>query len=769
MMAAYQPTPGVHPGLQHGHPGMAPNPGQHMGQPMQMHPGVSGAPHVSQPGAMMGMQPGAGGMGPGGMGGQHPGSGMAMQAQMGGQTMAGGAPNAQAMSHMTPQQMQQQQQQAHIAAQMQANPQFAMQQYQIRQRQAQMMQQHQQQQAANGMMNMQQQGMLSQAQMAQLQQNQQQAMQAGVQLPPHMQQQIQLQQQRLAAQQHAQAQQAQAQQQQQNQMAQQMAMQHANSQQSNPGQPGPPNPQPSQGQPQNPQQGRPPSRIANPNEQAQQSGQPQQHAPQQGQPNQPQPQQNPQPGQPGNPQQQQAQQQQAQQQQAHQQQLSQQQQMQRQQQIQMLQRQQTIRQMQAQAQSQGQQQQAAQGGMFILRLMNFSDHLSNFVTSNGKDIAMWHNFVDRHFAADGRLVHSFDDNSNPGANGRGKIFEVLRPTLPRYFCTYFESGASALRLHTEHAREVLQGNGMHLVTCQNATLSVSYPNGARLDMSGSLHVLFSAGNDTIECFQFATTGTEETLTRAQIEKTLMEHSPTLPIKASPKMTKNKLPKAQQKMQDQQDRLTIDHFPKTPKGTIGITSKVQQFLEIGETMNVMSDLMHYSQEKKMRPDQALEALVAQYDAQSNGQGNPQINLPPNGMRTPSMQHMQMPQNGQQGAFSSPSVSNLNLPMQNGMNGSPHMGNNPGNLGAPNMSMPNHTPSPHQSNMAAPQMMPQHSQQGTNSSVASANTSPNVNNNNNKRRRSTVKLEGDDAGGQDGMGNANRVKPSPRMTKKPKPQG
>jgi len=102
MMAAYQPTPGgVHPGLQHGHPGMGPNPGQHMGQPMQMHPGVSGAPHQ---GAMMGMQPGANGMGPGGMGGQHPGAGMAMAAHMGGQSMAGGMPNAQALSQMTPQQ-----------------------------------------------------------------------------------------------------------------------------------------------------------------------------------------------------------------------------------------------------------------------------------------------------------------------------------------------------------------------------------------------------------------------------------------------------------------------------------------------------------------------------------------------------------------------------------------------------------------------------------------------------------------------------------------
>lgn len=174
---------------------------------------------------------------------------------------------------------------------------------------------------------------------------------------------------------------------------------------------------------------------------------------------------------------------------------------------------------------------------------------------------------------------------------------------------------------------------------------------------------------------------------------------------------------------------------------------------------------------MRPEQALEALVAQYEAQPNG-GNPQINYPQTGgapdSRTPSMQQMQMAQNGQ--AFSSPSVANLNLPMQaNGMNGSPHLGNNPGNL-APNMNMANsHTPSPHQSNMAAPNMMPQHSQQGTNSSVASANTSPNVNNNNNKRRRSTVKLEGEDGGGPDGNSNANRIRPSPRMSKKAKPQG
>jgi hypothetical protein len=72
-----------------------------MGQPMQMHPGVTGAPHVAQPGAMMGMQPGVNGMGPGGMGPQHPNSQMAMQAQM-----AQNMQNAQ-MNQMAAQQMHQ--------------------------------------------------------------------------------------------------------------------------------------------------------------------------------------------------------------------------------------------------------------------------------------------------------------------------------------------------------------------------------------------------------------------------------------------------------------------------------------------------------------------------------------------------------------------------------------------------------------------------------------------------------------------------------------
>ena len=201
------------------------------------------------------------------------------------------------------------------------------------------------------------------------------------------------------------------------------------------------------------------------------------------------------------------------------------------------------------------------------------------------------------------------------------------------------------------------------------------------------------------------------------------------------------------------------------------------------MNIMSELICFAQERDLRPIDATDALVTQYDTQGQQagqqqqqpqqqQGNPQIKLPtangvPMGARTPSMGNMQMPNQ-----YSSPSVSNLSLPMQNGMpgglNGSPHISNNPG-LTAPNMAMKasnSHTPSPHQSNMAAPPMMPQLSQQGTNSSAASANTSPHVSS---KRRRSQagVKIEGDEGGGDGNQQGGGRVKPSPRTGKKMKP--
>jgi len=434
----------------------------------------------------------------------------------------------------------------------QANPHqvMAMHQHMMRQRHMQMQAQAQ----ANGQMNMQQGGMqgMTQQQLMQLQQQNNLGVNAGpggVQLTPNLQSLLRMQQQH----------QAQAQQQhQQAQVAQHLAMQHVNSQQSNQGQPGAPN---QQGPP-GPPQMRPQSRMANPNEHnqgppapGQQQGlQAQQGAPQQGQ----------------QPNQQQGQPQQGMNQMQQQHALQQRQNM-------MALRSQQQQQYQAQrfqaAQAQAQAQQQQNSGAFMLRIMLFADDLSNFNIGNGKDVAHWHNFVDKHFAHDGRLLHKFDDGTP-----KPKVYEVLRPTIPQYFSSYFESGAQSLRLHTEHARETPLPNGRYQVTCQNVTLTVSYPSGARLEMNGRLSALFAPGSDIIECLEIQQTSTEEILSRTEIEKVLSNFSPPITNK-SPKMAKNKLPKAQQKLQQQLDGLTIDHFPKAPKGTMGVASRVQQFLEV----------------------------------------------------------------------------------------------------------------------------------------------------------------------------------------------
>lgn len=171
------------------------------------------------------------------------------------------------------------------------------------------------------------------------------------------------------------------------------------------------------------------------------------------------------------------------------------------------------------------------------------------------------------------------------------------------------------------------------------------------------------------------------------------------------------------------------------------------------MTLMQDLVLFASDKQLRPDAAVEQLVAEYDKGGNLQMQQQQGGMSNGVQqnaggTPRMGNMP----GPPGFQGSPSIQFQNLP--NGMNGSPHLhggGLAPGQMG---------TPSPAQNPMAAPPMVPQHSQQGTSSSAASANTSPQVNN---KRRRSTVKMEGEEGDG----GGGQKVKPSPRMGKKAKP--
>lgn len=446
------------------------------------------------------------------------------------------------------------------------NPQFAM------ARQQEIMQRRAMAAQMQGMPGMQQgmQGMNPQ-QLQQLQQMHQSnaGMHPGqVQLPPHMMQQQLLLRQQQAAQHNQQVQ-------------QQLAMQQANSQNSNQGsQPGPANQQAAQGQ--QPGQMRPQSRMANPNDQNQQAAaqqqqqQQQQQNAQQGQQGQAQGQQNPQAGQPPNPQQQQAQQQ-VQQQQQQQQQMT-------PQQMQALQQRRMIIHQQQQQQQNVMRQQMNQpqhlNGQAILFFLNMFDQICQVNEITGKDIDMWRGWVDKHFAEEAELTHVFEDPTN----AQTKQFRVVRHSIARYFQKYFKSGAQSLRIHTECVKEERTQPSNRLRVTSDATLRVVYANGARLEMKGSLSADFtpSVGPEAIQQLAFYTQASEEVVGLSEIERLLSSWSPTMSNKQSPKMTKSKLSKAQQKMQNQPEGLTIDRFPKVEKGTWGGPGTVQYFLEVSRT-------------------------------------------------------------------------------------------------------------------------------------------------------------------------------------------
>lgn len=142
---------------------------------------------------------------------------------------------------------------------------------------------------------------------------------------------------------------------------------------------------------------------------------------------------------------------------------------------------------------------------------------------------------------------------------------------------------------------------------------------------------------------------------------------------------------------------------------------------------MNPLFNYShQHPTLAPYPALEQYMAGVATNGTNPGAPGQN--PVGPRTPGMSNFSM--------GTSPATAHLQLP------GSPHVGGSPAQ---------------------APGMQLQQSQHGTSSSGPSANTSPNATNK--RRRHSAVKAEEENQ--VNGTQAKPGVKPSPRITKRQKP--
>jgi hypothetical protein len=136
-------------------------------------------------------------------------------------------------------------------------------------------------------------------------------------------------------------------------------------------------------------------------------------------------------------------------------------------------------------------------GHCILKLVQFGDHLSQFVVSSKPielymsrstqildaqaskqrdDLAYWAEFVETFFSPRGVLRHSVLDID--GATT--KQYEVTFPALARYFFTHFESGIINMQMITEKAKEKELPNNCHYIESQKSSFIYWFDNGCQV-------------------------------------------------------------------------------------------------------------------------------------------------------------------------------------------------------------------------------------------------------------------------------------------------
>lgn len=372
-------------------------------------------------------------------------------------------------------------------------------------------------------------------------------------------------------------------------------------------------------------------------------------------------------------------------------------------------------------------------GQCLLRLLQFSEHLSSYPGPKGKDdLSYWNMFVARFFSPAGVFRQSL--HISDAEDTTDKQYEIAYPAIARYFHTHFGSGVKSMQLFMDKggADRPLPGDGYCI---ENARSSIVYwyETGSHLVATGNLRVHFDA-EQRIELFEFLTTAHEEYVSRKiVIDAAKPAHmwlkewhkANSQDAKLSPEMSKKSKAKLLRSPQTQPPELLAD-LPDCAVNSKGVTEAVHQFLEIVEVMGQMNPLIGFCHGN---PGMGPYAALDQYVSTFISGGPPAMNGAQQGPRTPSF--------GQFGMGTSPAAAHMNLPV------SPHMG------------------SPAPGHMQAPGMQLQASQQGTSSSGPSANTSPASN----KRRRPSGIKEEEGSGAPTPVGSVPQINGAPSRPSKP----
>lgn len=395
------------------------------------------------------------------------------------------------------------------------------------------------------------------------------------------------------------------------------------------------------------------------------------------------------------------------------------------------------------------QQQRREGmkGQCLLKFMQFSEHLSAFPGSKGKDdLSYWNAFVARYFSPIGVFRTSL--HISDAEDTTDKQYEIGYPALARYFHTHFSSGVRNMQLIMDKGVTDRQlSSDCHCIENGRASLLYWFETGSHLVATGTLRAQFDA-DQRMELFEFLMTDHEEFISRKRvIDAAKPAHNwfkewrkaNVQDVKQSPEMSKKSKGKQLKLPQTQPPEVLMD-LPDSAVNSKGLTEAVHQFLEIVEVMGQMNPLFGFCH---CNPGVAPYAALEQYVSTTiNGGPPPPMNV--NGQPMP--QESRTPSFGQFTMGASPAAAHMNLP------------------GSPLVS------SPAPGHMQAPGMQLQPSQQGTSSSGPSANTSPAS-----KRRRPSG-VKGEDGSGAptpagpgpqvNGIQNRANKPPTPRMPKRVK---
>ena len=133
-------------------------------------------------------------------------------------------------------------------------------------------------------------------------------------------------------------------------------------------------------------------------------------------------------------------------------------------------------------------------GAFVLKLLSFADHLSQFSVSpraqrNGQldgahpgqaqskrqanDLAYWHSFVERFFSPKGVLRQSLWSEEAK----EHKVYEISTAALARYYWTHYKSGIQNIQMIMENANEKNLPSGGHFVESVKTTFIYYFGNG----------------------------------------------------------------------------------------------------------------------------------------------------------------------------------------------------------------------------------------------------------------------------------------------------